>query len=62
MSPHAPLDEGIEFPGTGRGRALSKKLAEAHGGRVEGESTAGVRSRFSLLFSSLRAGRARAKE
>jgi signal transduction histidine kinase len=39
-----------KYPGTGLGWALTKRIAEAHGGRVEVCSTVGVGSTFSVIL------------
>jgi PAS domain S-box-containing protein len=46
------LDSGIakQYPGTGLGLALTKRLAEAHGGRVDVHSVTGQGSTFSAIL------------
>jgi protein-histidine pros-kinase len=46
------LDAGTRkrYPGTGLGLALTKRIAEAMGGRVEVQSTPGIGSRFSAIL------------
>ncbi|HKG57637.1 MAG TPA: response regulator [Candidatus Limnocylindrales bacterium] len=43
-------DPSERQPGTGLGLALTKRLAEAHGGRVELESARGTGSRFTVVL------------
>jgi two-component system phosphate regulon sensor histidine kinase PhoR len=50
---------GFEIEGVGLGLPLVKSIVEAHGGRIEVESTPGGGSRFHLLFPRL-PGRKRA--
>ena len=49
-------DPSERQPGTGLGLALTKRLIEAHGGRIEVESTRGSGSRFTLIIPSAPAG------
>jgi signal transduction histidine kinase/DNA-binding response OmpR family regulator len=43
-------DPGERQAGTGLGLALTRRLTEAHGGRIELESTRGVGSRFTVIL------------
>jgi signal transduction histidine kinase len=44
------LHTGDEYPGTGMGLAIVRKLAESNGGTVRMESAAGVGSTFVVAF------------
>ena len=41
---------GKKYQGTGLGLALTKRIAQAHGGRVEVRSTLGAGSTFSAIL------------
>jgi protein-histidine pros-kinase len=50
-----------KYPGTGLGLALTKSIVEAHGGRVEVESTPGAGSTFSAVVPKIAASAVQGK-